>query len=142
MELVRVPNFGSVGGDMAVAVFGMPLLSYPQGHEKAFANPDLPAEMLERIFAGMPTAVERGLLGKKRFCCKCRRSMSEAMVENGRLTIYVRLRDLESFRVEVAAPLFRCPFCRQQQVLKDRKLLSEIPEAVAKGLESISLKNR
>ena len=94
MSLVKVPNFGEAEEDFAVAVFGMPCLSCPQGHEKVFAYPDFPAEMLEKIFTGMPKAVEKGLVDKKRFCCKCQRAMSEAMAEDGRLTIQISLRDL------------------------------------------------
>ncbi len=43
------------------------------------------------------------------------------MVEDGRLSIFVRLRDLESFKVEVVGLLWRCSFCRQQQVFEGSK---------------------
>ncbi len=136
----KIPNFGEIERDVAVAVYDMPFLSCPQRHERAFAYPDFPSEMLGKIFAGMPTAVEKGFVSKKRFCCRCRRPLSEAMVEEGKLTIYVTLRDLEEFKVEVGGLLWRCPLCQQQQVFRDRKMLSAFPEAIAKGFDSVNLK--
>ena len=67
--------------------------------------------------------------------------MSEAMPEDGTLVLQISLRGHDAFRIELAGLLWRCPHCQQKQVLKDRDLRFEIPEALMKGFGSIGIKN-
>ncbi len=97
--------------------------------------------MLEEVFARLPKIVVRGIVGRHRFCCRCQKPMSEAMPEDGTLVLQIRLKDHDAFRVELAGLLWRCPHCQQRQVLKNRDLRFEIPEALMKGIDSVGIKN-
>jgi len=54
--------------------------------------------------------------------------------------LQISLRGHDAFRIELAGLLWRCPHCQQKQVLKDRDLRFEIPEALMKGFDSIGIK--
>jgi len=140
MNPSKVPNFGDSQQHYALAVFDMPCLTCPQGHQRAFAYPGFQADMLEEIFARLPKIVMRGIVGKHRLCCRCQKPMSEAMPEDGTLVLQISLRGHDAFRIELAGLLWRCPHCQQKQVLKDRDLRFEIPEALMKGFDSIGIK--
>ncbi len=141
MNPSMVPNFGDSQQHYALAIFDMPCLSCPQGHQRAFAYSGFPADMLVEIFARLLKIVVRGIVGRHRFCCRCQKPMSEAMPEDGTLVLQISLKGHDAFRVELAGLLWRCAHCQQKQVLKDRDLTFEIPEALMKGFDSVGIKN-
>jgi len=111
-----IERMSGADGDVETVFLGTPSLACPQGHEKRYIDPNFGAELAEAIADKIPKTAAKGIVSKRHSCSKCGAALEPAATQLGTFTIPLELSKGEPFRLEIRAPLLRCPSCRQEQM--------------------------
>jgi hypothetical protein len=127
---------------LALSVRGMPVLSCAQGHRQ-FVYPDFPRQLVEHLLeedeAKLPAGKEKGLLFKHFLCGECGSELSPQPDHRETFPFDVRVGDLGQFKVELTAPVYRCPKCSRQQLHSLKDIRSHTPQALARAFQAADI---
>lgn len=119
----------------------MPVLSCSAGHRR-FVRPQFARELVEQLMAAdqarIPVGEEKGLLFK-RYYCACGTELGKEADHRETYGFDVALADSEPFRVELTAPVYRCPKCARQQLHSLKELRSRMPQALAEAFRAAGI---
>ena len=119
---------------VAVRIEGMPVLACERGHRQ-FVDPEFPRWLVEHVMhedeARLPAGEEKGFLFKNYHCRECGAKLGAEPDHRETFAFDVALRDLGPFRVELTAPVYRCPSCSREQLHSLKELRSRTPAALA-----------
>jgi hypothetical protein len=119
----------------------MPVLSCSAGHRR-FLRPQFARELVESLFAQdearIPAGAEKGLLFK-RYYCGCGAELGKNAERRETYGFDVALAGSEPFRVELTAPVYRCPKCSREQLHSLKELRSRTPQALAEAFRAAGI---
>jgi DNA-directed RNA polymerase subunit RPC12/RpoP len=119
---------------LAFRIQGMPVLACERGHRQ-FVSPEFPRWLVEHVMqedeARLPAGEEKGLIFKKYHCGECGTRLAAEPDHRETFAFEVALRDLGPFRLELTAPVYRCPACAREQLPSLKDVRSRTPAALA-----------
>lgn len=126
---------------LTVRLCGMPVLSCSAGHRR-FVRPQFALELAEHLIAEdearIPAGEEKGLLFKH-FYCSCGAELGKDADHRETYGFDVALADAEPFRVELTAPVYRCPKCSREQLHSLKEVRSRTPAALAEAFRAAGI---
>jgi hypothetical protein len=128
---------------VAVSLHDMPVLSCSAGHRQ-FVRPEFARELCEHLMdkdeAAVPAAEESGRLFKHYRCSGCGAELAKRADRRETFAFDVALADAAPFRVDVTAPVYRCPSCSREQVRSLREMQDHTPAALAQAFRAADLR--
>jgi hypothetical protein len=104
---------------LALNLQGMPILACEKGHRQ-FVHPEFPRLLLEHLIgedeSRLPAGRKQGLLLKHYHCGGCGERLQAQPDHRETFPFEVTLPELAPFRVELTAPVYRCPACSREQL--------------------------
>ncbi|HLS86889.1 MAG TPA: hypothetical protein VK043_11390 [Burkholderiales bacterium] len=135
-------NAASEADGIALKIERMPVLACSAGHLQ-FVSPEFPRWLVEHLIeedeARLPAGREKGLLFKHYLCGDCGAELERTPKARNHFAFDVALRDLQPFRVELTAPVFRCPRCEREQLHSMKELQSRTPVALAEAFRAAQI---
>lgn len=126
---------------LTLRLSGMPVLSCSAGHRR-FLRPQFARELIERLMAQdearIPAGEEKGLLFK-RYSCSCGGELGKRADRQETYGFDLTLADCEPFRVELTAPVYRCPKCAREQVHSLKEVRGRMPQALAEAFRAAGI---
>ena len=113
---VPVERVSGADGEVEIVFLGTPSLACPQGHERKYINPNFGAELAEAVADKIPKTTAKGIVSKRHSCSSCGAPLEPAAAQIGTIGIPLQLTRGGPFRLEIRAPLLRCPSCRHEQM--------------------------
>lgn len=127
---------------VSVKLRDMPVLTCPSGHRQ-FVQPEFARKLVEHLIeedeAKLPAGEEKGLLFKHYHCGSCGAELAKQPDHRQTFPLDVALPDLRPFRVELTAPVYRCPKCSREQLHSLKEVRSHTPEALAQAFRSAEI---
>ena len=135
----------SAGGEadsLAVQLRNMPVLTCKSGHRQFF-DADFPRRLVERLMgedeSKLPAGEEKGLLRKRYHCGGCGAELAPQAERKETFPFDVALPQAAPFRVELTAPVYRCPTCSREQLHSLKELRSRTPAALAEAFRAADI---
>lgn len=120
----------------------MPVLTCPSGHRQ-FLDVQFARRLVEHLLqedeAKLPAGEEKGLLFKHYHCSGCGAELASQADHRETFPFEVALPEAAPFRVELTAPVYRCPACAQQQLHSLKEVRSRTPEALAQAFRAAEI---
>lgn len=127
---------------VAVALRDMPVLACPSGHRQ-FVEPQFARKLVEHLLhedeAKLPAGEEKGLLFKHYHCRECGAELAKQSDHRETFPFDIALPDYQAFRVELTAPVYRCPKCSREQLHSLKEVRSHTPEALAEAFRAAQI---
>lgn len=145
-SVMRVQLVGAASGEHGALKVGfpqLPALVCPNGH-KRFAMPEFPLLLLDHLAgedeAKLPAGEKRGLIFKEYHCGSCGAKLGAGDGQSKTFGFDISLKDIPAFRVELMAPVYRCPSCGREQLRSLEEIQSLTPAAMAHAFQAANLK--
>jgi hypothetical protein len=127
---------------LALMLQGMPILACEKGHRQ-FVHAEFPRWLAEHLIdedeARLPAGEEQGLLLKHFRCGGCGSELQKQSERRETFPIEMALADLAPFRVELSAPVYRCPGCSREQLHSLKEVRKRTPAALAQAFQAADL---
>lgn len=127
---------------LALMLQGMPILTCEKGHRQ-FVHAEFPRWLVEHLIdedeARLPAGEEQGLLRKHYRCGGCGTQLQAQADRRETFPIDLSLGDAAPFRVELNAPVYRCPSCSREQLHSLKELRKRTPAALAHAFQAAEL---
>jgi hypothetical protein len=126
------PVSGEVKG-LLVTVHGLPVLTCSNGHRQ-FIHREFPLQLLERLVdkdeVELPAGEEKGMLFKHFYCKACDAELLPKPDHRHTFTIDVSFPDIDSFRIDLTMPVYKCSGCGKEQLHSLKEVQSRTPAAL------------
>ena len=127
---------------LALMLQGMPILACAKGHRQ-FVHAEFPRWLVEHLVeedeTRLPAGEEQGLLRKHYRCGGCGAELQAQAERRETFPIDLTLGDLGPFRVELTAPVYRCPRCSREQLHSLKEVRKHTPAALAHAFKAAEL---
>lgn len=132
----------SESNSLALRIERMPVLTCPEGHRQ-FVTADFPRWLVEHLMdedeAKLPSGREEGMLFKHYRCGKCGTDLAKEPERRETFGFDVALLDLEPFRIELTAPVYKCPKCSQEQLHSLKEVRSHTPQVLGEAFRAAEI---
>ncbi|MBX9812211.1 MAG: hypothetical protein K2Y16_11470 [Burkholderiales bacterium] len=143
---MRLQSIGAVSGEQGVLKVTfpqLPALVCPNGH-KRFAVPEFPIILLDHLAGedetSLPSGKTRGLIFKDYRCGSCGAKLAGGDGQARTFGFDIRVKDIPAFRVELTAPVYKCPSCAKEQLRSLEEIQMLTAPAMAHAFEAAGLK--
>jgi len=131
---MAIERMSGADGEVETVFWGTPSLACPQGHERRYIDPNFGAELAGIVADKIPKTTVKGIVSKRHSCSMCEAPLEPTAAQPGTIAIPLHLSKGEPFRLEIRAPLLRCPSCRQELMMPE--LESRVFEAMANAFRA------
>ena len=135
-------NAAGEAAPLTLMLQGMPILTCDKGHRQ-FVHAEFPRWLVEHLIdedeARLPAGEEQGLLRKHYRCGGCGAELQAQADRRETFPIDMTLGDLGPFRVELTAPVYRCPGCSREQLHSLKEVRKRTPAALAHAFQAAEL---
>lgn len=129
-------------GTLALSLRGMPILTCSHGHRQ-FLDADFPRRLMEHLVdedeLRLPAGEEQGLLRKRYHCCACGAQLQAQADHRETFTLDLELDEAGPFRVELVAPVYRCPACAKEQLHSLKEVRKDTPAALSHAFKAAGI---
>lgn len=142
LQPARLQTAAGKSDSIGITVRDMPVLACPNGHRQ-FARQDFALRLVEHLVkedeAGLPAGREKGLLFTHYHCGECGTELGKDAARRETFPLEVSLAGFEPFRVELTAPLYRCPKCSREQLHSLEEVRKATPPALAEAFRAADI---
>jgi DNA-directed RNA polymerase subunit RPC12/RpoP len=141
-EPARLETAAGKSDSIGITIHDMPVLACPNGHRQ-FVKQDFALKLVEHLVkedeAGLPAGREKGLIFTHYHCGACGEELGKDAARRETFALEVSLPDYAPFRVEVTAPLYRCPKCSKEQLHSLEEVRKATPPALAEAFRAADI---
>ncbi|HEX6317483.1 MAG TPA: hypothetical protein VFZ84_01325 [Burkholderiales bacterium] len=141
-EPARLDTAAGRSDPVAFCLHDMPVLACPNGHRQ-FIEPGFALKLVEQLVkedeAGLPAGKEKGLIFTHYYCGACGAELGKDAERRETFPLDVSLPDYHPFRVEVTAPVYRCPKCSREQLHSLEQVRKATPPALAEAFRAADI---
>ena len=138
----RLDTAAGASDPVALRLHDMPVLACPSGHRQ-FVGPDFALKLVEHLVkedeAKLPAGREKGLLFTHYHCGECGAELGKDAERRDTFPLEVSLPGLQPFRVELTAPVYRCPKCAREQLHSLEEVRKHTPPALAEAFRAADI---
>ena len=137
-----IKSLASEFDSLALRIERLPVLTCTEGHQQ-FVSPEFPRWLVEHLMnedeAKLPSGREEGMLFKHYRCGKCGTDLAKEPERRETFGFDVALLDLEPFRIELTAPVYKCPKCSQEQLHSLKEVRSHTPQVLGEAFRAAEI---
>jgi DNA-directed RNA polymerase subunit RPC12/RpoP len=141
-EPARLDTAAGESEPVGIRLRDMPVLACPNGHRQ-FIEPAFALKLVEHLVkedeAGLPAGKEKGLVFTHYHCGACGTELGKDAERRETFPLEVSLPEYGRFRVELTAPVYRCPKCSREQLHSLEEVRKHTPPALAEAFRAAEI---
>jgi DNA-directed RNA polymerase subunit RPC12/RpoP len=141
-EPARLDTAAGTSDPVALRVRDMPVLACASGHRQ-FVRQDFALKLVEHLVkedeAKLPAGKEKGLIFTHYHCGKCGAELGKDAERRETFPLQVALPGFAPFRIELTAPVYRCPQCAREQLHSLEEVRKHTPPALAEAFRAAEI---